>query len=89
MSSGCDNTLPLYRRLENGGRECHPAYSNLLDRAWDDLNDTEGDSMARPIADARVNEEIASFGGVTTFGIDGYIEFPSQEHKIAFLMKWA
>ena len=87
MTSEGDNKLSLYHRSE-GGRRCHPAYANLLDWAWQDLDDIEEDSMAKPIADARVDAEIASFGGMTTFGTDGYIEFPGQEHKIAFLMKW-
>lgn len=63
-------------------------YKNLVSWAWNDLDDIDSINMAKCIADTRIDGEIAEFGGITVFGQDGYIEFPDDERRMAFLLKW-
>ncbi len=72
---------------DDGVLEQSTPYANLLTWAWDDLDELE-DDVAKSIADGLANAEIASFSGTTTFGLDGYIEFPSEDQLVAFLIKW-
>jgi hypothetical protein len=65
-----------------------PPYKNLIEWAWDGLDDIESIDMAKTVADALIDEEIARHGGTVVFGKDGYIEFPDAERRMAFLLKW-
>lgn len=80
-------SIPLHVADEWGGLDQHPAYRNLLDWAWDDLDELDED-VAKPIADARADEEIARHGGHTVFGLAGEIRFETREGLAAFLLKW-
>lgn len=62
-------------------------YSNLLDWAWEGL-DLLDDESAKPFAHARIDGELESFGATIILGLDGFIRFPDEEHRMAFLMKW-
>lgn len=62
-------------------------YHNLLNWAWEDLDGIE-DDLAKPIADGRVDREIASFGATVRFGLDGAMVFPDRDSMVAFLLKW-
>lgn len=79
--------IPLYVSDEWGTLDQHPAYRNLLNWAWDDLDEID-DDIAKRIADERANLEISQHGGHTVFGLDGRIIFETREGMIHFMLKW-
>ena len=79
--------IPLYGDYDEGRFGHHPAYRQLIEWAWEGL-DLLDDDEAKPFANLAINREIESFGGITTFGRNSRITFPSRERLVEFLLKW-
>ena len=72
---------------ETGVLDLSRVYRNLMEWAWDGLDDLE-EKDAKDLADAAADAEIASFGASVLTGLGGHIEFPDVETMIAFKLKW-